>query len=202
MTSDFSHWWFHLSHFYNGCFLSVWLGNFLPEFFKSLLNCMPCVLKTCSHADVPCVLACNGCQRVLRAYVLTCQHVLHAHVLTWQCPLCAYVFTCSSANVSCVLTCSRDKAPYVLTCSRANLLCVLSCSHVSMSSVLIYSRVNVACELMCSHTNMSWVSCLKGLAWPRDHLPTCSASSGSSFDATFFCFNAILVEVVHTVGKG
>ena len=44
----------------------------------SLLNCVSCVLKTCSRASVPYVLT---CLRALRAYVLTCQRVLRAYVL-------------------------------------------------------------------------------------------------------------------------
>ena len=36
----------------------------------NLLNCVPCVLKTCSRVNVPCALT---CQRALRAYVFTCQ---------------------------------------------------------------------------------------------------------------------------------
>ena len=47
---------------------------------SSLLNCVPFVLKTCSRANVPCVLTCS------RANVL-------------------FVVTCSRANVPCVLTC-------------------------------------------------------------------------------------------------
>ena len=64
-------------------------------YFSSLLNCVPCVLETCSHANVSCVLT---CQRALRAHVLTCQRALRAYVLTchralranWQLP---YVLT-------------------------------------------------------------------------------------------------------------
>ena len=76
---------------------------------KSQLNCM---LNTCSHANVPCVLMCSRtsrayvitCHCALRDYVLMCQCVLHVYVLTCQCTLRAYV---SRTNVFCVLTCSR-----------------------------------------------------------------------------------------------
>ena len=62
---------------------------------RSLLNCVPCVLKTCSRAYEPCVLTC------LRANV-------------------PCVLTCSRANMACVLTCLHANVAYVLTCSRAN----------------------------------------------------------------------------------
>ena len=58
---------------------------------KSLLNCVPCVLKTCPRANVPCVLTCS---RALRTYVLTCQRGLRAHVTTCLARLLAHVTTC------------------------------------------------------------------------------------------------------------
>ena len=61
---------------------------------ESLLNCVTYMLKTCSRANVPCVLTSP------RANV-------------------PCVLTCSRANVISVLACSRAKAPYVLTCSHA-----------------------------------------------------------------------------------
>ena len=64
----------------------------------SLLNCVPCVLKTCSHANMLCVL--------------TCHSVLRAHV--------PCVLPCSRANVPCVLMYSRVNVACELTCSRAN----------------------------------------------------------------------------------
>ena len=70
-----------------------------------LLNCLPCVIKTCSCANLPCVLSCSRanvpcvftysranvscilmCQRALRAYVHTSQRALHAYVFTCQRP--------------------------------------------------------------------------------------------------------------------
>ena len=76
---------------------------------KSQLNCM---LNTCSHANVPCVLMCS---RTSRAYVITCHCALRDYVLMCQCALHVYVLTCqrtlrayvSRTNVFCVLTCSR-----------------------------------------------------------------------------------------------
>ena len=51
---------------------------------RSLLNCVPCVLKTCSRANVPYVLTCSRanvpcvltCSRALRAYVLVCKRAI------------------------------------------------------------------------------------------------------------------------------
>ena len=127
--------------------------------------------------------------RALRAKnLLTCQRVVCSR---------AHVPTC----LACLITCSRAKVPCALTCSSANVLYVLSCSNVNMSCVLMSPRVNVACELTCSCVNMPWVPFLEGFAWPRDYLPTCFASLVSSFDTTFLSFNAIVVEVVHTVFK-
>ena len=78
---------------------------------------MPYVLKTCSRANVPCVLTCS------RAKV-------------------PCVLMCSRANVPCVLTCSRANVPCVLTCSHANVCCVLTCSRASVSCVLTCHSVH------------------------------------------------------------
>ena len=85
-----------------------------PSRSWSLLNCVPCVLKTCSRANVPCVLTCS---RTNMPCVLTCLACSHANV--------PCVLTCSCVNLSCLLTCSRANVPFVLTCSRANGSCVL-----------------------------------------------------------------------------
>ena len=96
-----------------------WLGWILYLTFSilnhayrnsSLLNCMPRVLKTCSCANVSCVLTYSRanipcvftCQRVLRADVITCQHVLHAYMLT-------------------CLACWRAHMPTCLACLRAHM---------------------------------------------------------------------------------
>ena len=76
---------------------------------KSQLNCM---LNTCSHANVPCVLMCS---RTSRAYVITC-----------YCALCDYVLMCQCALHVYVLTCQRTLRAYV---SRTNVFCVLTCSR-------------------------------------------------------------------------
>ena len=143
-----------------------------------LLNCVLCA-KTCSRANVRCVLTYQGafcahlatCLACLRAQLPTCFVCLHAHLPAW------------------------------LACSCGIALCVLSSSRVNMLCVLMYSRVNVDSELASSSTNMLCVPCLTLLAWPRDHLSRCCASSVSSFNATFFSFAAIAVEVVNIVGK-
>ena len=100
---------------------------------RSLLNCVPCVLKTCSRANVTCVLTYS---RVLRSHVptcLACSPVLCAHV-----PTC---LACLRAKVSCVLMCSRTNVSWVLTCSRADVPWVLKCSHINVPSsiTLIYT---------------------------------------------------------------
>ena len=132
--------------------------------------------------------------RALRAKkVLTCQRALRANVLC--------VLTCSRVNMPCVLTCSLAKVPCVLSWSRANFPWVptsLTCQHALRAHVLTCQHGLRAYVL---RATMHWVSCLTRLVWPRDHLPTDFVSSVSSFDSTFFSFNAIVVEVVHTVGK-
>ena len=59
------------------------ISNFLC-FLRSLLNCVPCVLKTCSRANVSCVLTCSRANvpSYLRAHVPTCFACLRAHVQT------------------------------------------------------------------------------------------------------------------------
>ena len=70
-------------------------GDYLEGNSSSLLNCVSCMLNTCSFANVPCVLTCS---RANVPCVLTCSHV----------------------NVPCVLTCSRVLCAYVLKCQRAS----------------------------------------------------------------------------------
>ena len=81
----------------------------------SLLNCVPCVLKTCSRANVLYVVTCS---RALRGYVLTCQRALRAYVQTCQRALRGYVLTCQRALRAYVFTRQRAKLAYVLTCKR------------------------------------------------------------------------------------
>ena len=95
---------------------------------RSLLNCVPSILKTSSRA----LRAKNvlRCLRALRACVLMC---LRAYVLTYQHALCAYVLTCQRALHAYVLTC---QCVLVLTWSRANVICVLTCSYVNVPSLI------------------------------------------------------------------
>ena len=84
-----------------------------------LINCVPCMLKTSSRANVSCVLTCS------RGNV-PC-------VLTGQRALCVYVLTCQRALRSYVLKCQRAVLPYLLTCLRALRALralVLPCQHV------------------------------------------------------------------------
>ena len=112
--------------FWNFCFSEIVLGTYqvlkihTNKYGKSLLNCMPYVLKVCSHALRVYVLT---CQHVLRAYMLSCQRVLQAHV-----PYVLTSLACSCADVPCVLTYSHANVPCVLTCSHANVPYVLLCS--------------------------------------------------------------------------
>ena len=71
---------------------SMWCTRHMEN--KSLLNCVPCVLKTCSRANVPCVLTCS---RANVPCVLTCTRANVPYVLTCQCVLRAYVLTCQRA---------------------------------------------------------------------------------------------------------
>ena len=70
-------------------------------YWWSLLNCVPCVIKTCSRANVP--------------YVLTCSRVN---------PPC--VRMCSRFKVLCMLPCSHANVTCVLTCLRAHHFALLS----------------------------------------------------------------------------
>ena len=125
----------------------------------SLLNCLLCVLKTCSHANVPSVLP---CWRANVPCVLTRSRANVLRMLT--------CLACLRANIPCAFTCSRAKVPFVLTCLHANVPCVL-----------MYLRVIVVCGVMWLRANMPWVPYLTWFAWPHDHLPTCFDASVSSF---------------------
>ena len=72
-----------------------------------LLNCVPCVLKTCWPPNMSCVLMCS-CSNV--PCVLTCSRTNLPCVLT-----------CSRANVSCMLTFTRANVPREFKCSRGNM---------------------------------------------------------------------------------
>ena len=119
---------------------------------------------------------------------------------------------CSRANVPCTLECWRAHVPVCFACSRANMSCMLLCSGGSKLCLFTCSRANVPYVLTSSRANClvcsrvyvtTCLACLQPqvTTWLRDHLPTCFASLVKSFDATFFTFTAIVVKVVHTVGK-
>ena len=98
-----------------------WVRIHITDFFyKSLLNCVRCVLKTCSRANIPCVLTCS-----------------RASVLTW-----------SRANVPCVLMCSRANVPYLLTYLRALHAYVLTCQRALHAFVFRCQRALCAYVLM------------------------------------------------------
>ena len=89
------------------------------------------------------------------------------------------------ANVSCMLTYQRALRAYVSTCFHAYVL-------------------NVSTWLASSLPHMS--TCIESLVSHGlfDHVITSQnafAFSVSSFDATFFRFTVVVVEVVHTVGE-
>ena len=71
----------------------------------------------------------------------------------------------------------------------------LRASRVNMLLVLMNLLVNMSCDLTCSRANMFSVHCLYGL---RDHRIT---SQHASFDAAFFSFAVIVVEVGQTDGN-
>ena len=80
---------------------------------QSLINCVPCVPKMCSRANLP--------------YVLTSSRANVPCVLTCYVPTC---LVCLCANVLCVLC--------VLTCERALRAYVLVCKHATFNNVNSY----------------------------------------------------------------
>ena len=118
--------------FWNFCFSEIVLRTYqvlkihTNKYGKSLLNCMPYVLKVCSHALHVYVLT---CQHVLRAYMLSCQRVLQAHV--------PYVLTCLRANIPCVLMRWCPLRTYILTCQCALRTYMLTCQCALCAFVLL-----------------------------------------------------------------
>ena len=105
------------------CFcLEIWSQYHYNK--KSLLNCVPCVLKVYSRANMPYVLMWS---RVKMPCVLTCSRAYMLCMLTCSCANVPCVLTCSCANVPCVLTCQRALHAYVLTCERVLRAYVLMC---------------------------------------------------------------------------
>lgn len=94
--------------------------------FLSLLNCVPCVTKTCERANVPGVLICSRANalcvvlclsanlpRVLR--YLTCKNPLHTYVLTCQHVMRAHVSIC----IESISIAWHDFRDHVITCQHA-----------------------------------------------------------------------------------
>ena len=114
--------------------------------------------------------------------------------------------TCSCTNVPCLLTCFAYWHANILTCFAC--LCVhmstcFSCLGAHMPTCLACSCADVPTFIECLRTlqvNVAFLSHSQ-VVCARHHLPTCFASSVSSFNATFFSFTTIAVEVVHTVNK-
>ena len=98
---------FHLYFFYT--FLKTCIAT-------SLLNYVPCMLKTCSRANVLCVITFSGAN-------VSC------------------VLPCSRANVPCWLTCSCANVLWVLMYSRVNLACELTWSYANIPWVPCLTRL-------------------------------------------------------------
>ena len=123
----------------------------------SLLNCVPCVVKTCLRANVPYVLTCS------RAYllcVLTCSRANVPCVLTSSLANVPCVLTCSRSNTPCVLKHSRARTmrAYLLTCQCALCDYVLKCQHPLSAYVLTYQRPSSAEVLTCKRAILSNVN--------------------------------------------
>ena len=93
------------------------------KWLVSLLNCVPCMLKTCSRVNVPCVLTCHACLRANVLGVLSCSRALSAFV-----PHVSKCLECLCTHISMWLAISRAHAPTCLspmprtacmTCQRA-----------------------------------------------------------------------------------
>ena len=142
----------------------------------SLLNCVPCVLKTCSHADVLCVLMCSHASA---PYTRTCSLANVPCALAWSLSNVPCVLTCSRGNVSFVLACQDALCPYVLTCkvaSRALALtgqctrsAYLTCKHV----LRVLECIDESTWLANSRSNV--LTCLESFASNglRDHMIIC-----------------------------
>ena len=107
----------------------VYLFSEMAVKLRSLQNCVPCVLKTRSRANVSCVLTwslatCRACLRThvptylacLRAIQPTYSACLYAHASTYLARLRAHVpmcLACLSAHVRLCLVCLRAHVPSV-----------------------------------------------------------------------------------------
>ena len=113
--------------------------------WKSLVNCLPCLLKTCSRTKVPCMLTCSHANE---SCVLKCSRAKIPCILTCSCANEFSVLTCLRANKPCVLMCSRTKVSCLLTCSRANMSCVLTCARASVPYLLTCQSTLHTCVLL------------------------------------------------------
>ena len=118
----------------------------LRKWLRQELNCVPCVLKTCSGANVPYMLTCS---RTSVYFVLTCAHGNMSCVLTCSRPSLPCLFTSSRPNMLCVLTCSRGKVLCVLSRSRASVSHVSACLAYHVSEWLVISLTHVQTCLQC-----------------------------------------------------
>ena len=126
-------------------FLS-WLFGSLENWLhkKARVNRVPCVLKTCSRTNVPCVLT---CQRAMRVYMLTCQRALYAYVPTCLACLRAHAPTCLACLRVHVQTCLTCLRAHVLTCRRALTGDVLTCQRGSFDAT-IFSFTAIVAEVV------------------------------------------------------
>ena len=98
-------------------FIYIFFYTFLKTCIAtSLLNYVPCMLKTCSPANVLCVITFSGAN-------VSC------------------VLPCSRANVPCWLTCSCANVLWMLIYSRVNLACELTWPCANMPWVPCLTRL-------------------------------------------------------------
>ena len=109
---------------------------------------MPCVLKTCSCANVPCLLT---------YWLPTWLACLRAHVPT--CLTYNYVFKCLGCLRANISTALRTHVPICLECLRAYLPACLTCLHPHVPTCL-------AC--LCTHMS----------AWLASHVLMCQHDLG------------------------
>ena len=175
----------------------VYLFSKMAVKLRSLLNCVPCVLKTCSRANVSCVLTwslatCRACLRThvptylacLRAIQPTCSACLCAHALTYLACLHAIVPTCPAClcvHLPTYLARLRAHVPMCLACLRAHVrLCLVClCAHVPKC-------------LFCFRANVLWIptwSCktfgkMCNVYWYQSYTQTCPFFIFTGFNTT------------------
>ena len=129
---------------------------------------MPCVLKTCSRANVPWVLTCSHVPTFLACLRAHVPWVLK-YVLTYQHALCAYVLTCLEclrAHVPTYLACLLAHVPTSLACLRALPAYVLMCQHINFDTTIfsftatvaeVVHTVSKASEFNCCLSSVKWI---------------------------------------------